>query len=69
MDLDDEIILMFNDLRIDSEQIKGYNITNIYATSKERVQTSSMDNSAEFIYEIKYTEDIQDGKMETTETD
>lgn len=64
MDIDDEIELIFNDLRIDNESLKEYSISNIYATSKQTIQTTSMGEQTEFIYEIKHSEDIQDSEME-----
>ena len=64
MDIDDEIELIFNDYRISEEDIKQYNITNIYATSKQETTSTTLGVEAIIFYEKEDTGYIQDGEVE-----
>ena len=67
--MDDEIVeLLFNDLRITGDDIKQYSITS-YAPFKQEAASTSLGIEAIIFYESKYTEDIQDCKMDEIEGD
>ena len=69
MDIDDEIELIFNDLRITNDDIRQYTITNNYALFKQETASTCMGIEAIIFYEGKNPGDIQDCKMEETEGD